>query len=79
MKVSRVEVEFNDDGTMQVEVRCECGDGMSWDKCRKRYSAKDWAEVQTKVEEAKKEFADMKPAKKGKKDNSVAGFIGSDD
>jgi hypothetical protein len=75
MKLTRVEIGFNDDGTMQIEARCECDTMMSYDKCKKTYSAKNWSEVESKIEEAKKEFSGMKGDKKGKPNKSVKNFM----
>ena len=86
MKMKHAEIEANDDGTYQVEVRGSdesSGDVYGGGKCL-RYSAKDLSECIAKIEEGKTEIESTKEKsrkQRGKPDKSVKDFVGveSDD
>lgn len=74
-KLAHIEIIINDDGTMQVECRGDYSNEPGPPPHRS-YSAKDWAEVGQKVEDAKKELAAIKSGKKQEKGNkSVSAFM----
>ncbi len=70
MKLKKIEIELNDDGTFQVECYPENNEMIYCGK-RLTYSAKNIDEALSKIGDAKKEFEGMKVEKKkpeGKKD-----------
>lgn len=76
MKIRRINIEPNDDGTYQVE--CEaCKDNGQWyDGGELKYSAKSIDDIVTKIKEAEKKISGMQE-KKGKRipDRSVEKYI----
>jgi len=84
MKMKHAEIEANDDGTYQVEVRGSdesSGDMYGGGKCL-RYSAKDLSECVAKIEEGKAELESTKEKsrkQRGKPDKSVTDFVGTSD
>ena len=84
MKMKHAEIEANDDGTYQVEVRGSdesSGDAYGVGKCL-RYSAKDLSECIAKIEEGKTEIESTKDKsrkQRGKPDKSVKDFVGASD
>ena len=65
MKLENVNIRFNDDDTMQINVCCR--DGKEY--MDKSFSAKSIDEIPAKIAEAKK------MGKKSKKDNSLNKFL----
>jgi peroxiredoxin len=78
MKAKRIELIPNDDGTFQIEIGCEYGDGVMGGYKTKRYSAGSLEEAIGKIkagmEEVKSEKED-KPKEKRKVDKSMKGFL----
>jgi len=78
MKAKRIELIPNDDGTFQVEISCEHGEGVMGGYKTKRYSAGSLEEamgkIKTGMEEVKSEKED-KPKEKRKIDKSMKGFL----
>jgi hypothetical protein len=75
MKLKKIEIETNDDGTFQVECYSE-GKGMMCCGEKLTYSAKNIEDALSKIDEAKKEFEGMKGEKpKEEKKDVVKEFM----
>jgi hypothetical protein len=75
MKIKRIDIEVNDDGTFQIEVCQQDGENGEYlgNKCLK-YSASSLEECVTKIKEAQNSKVDMKKEKR-KPDKTMKGFL----
>jgi hypothetical protein len=77
MKIKRIEIEPNDDGTFQVDVCPSDGENGEYmgNKCLK-YSASSLEECVTKIKEAQNSKVETKKGKH-KPDKTMKGFLGA--